>query len=412
MKIDLLWNSQQVEQSSKQDSTLNRLSIMSNINLETTVGGIPLSTCVYNASGPRTGASQALAKIASSSAGAILTKSATLVKQNGNPLPRVWHSDDNMASMNSEGLPNSGIDYYLASTTIDETMQECETTKPYLVSISGKTLADNMVMLDQIAKTIDDGEKRIVGVELNLACPNVIGKPIIAYDFDQLRDILETIAKKKYTFVLGLKLPPYLDGKHLQEAASIINEYSGMVQYVVCINTIGNALSVDPISEAPYISSNGGLAGLSGPAAKFTALANVRQMRQQLKSEIDVIGVGGIETGQDVFLFLLCGASAVQIGTCHWKEGPKCFNRITNELKQILKEKGYSSASECIGKLKPWSKEGAAKTRAARKSQKKAGGGLSSKTATAVGGTHWIVDVVLVLVVAVLLADKFGKISF
>ena len=75
-------------------------------------------------------------------------------------------------------------------------------------------------MMDRIAKQIDDGEKRIVSVELNLACPNVIGKPIIAYDYAQLRDILETISKKNYTFPLGLKMPPYLDGKQLQEAAA------------------------------------------------------------------------------------------------------------------------------------------------------------------------------------------------
>jgi len=384
---------------------------MSNINLEATVGGIPLPTCVYNASGPRSGASQALAKVATSSAGAILSKSATLEAQNGNPLPRVWHSDDNTASMNSEGLPNSGIDYYISSATIDEIFEDCDTKKPYLVSISGKTLADNLVMMDRIADAIASGEKRISGVELNLACPNVIGKPIIAYDFDQLRDILETISRKNYTFVLGLKLPPYLDGKHLQQAASIINEYSGMVSYVVCINTIGNALSVDPVSEAPFISSNGGLAGLSGPSSKFTALANVRQMRQQLKSEIDVIGVGGISTGEDVFLFLLCGASAVQVGTTHWKEGSKCFDRIVDELKQVLREKGYSSASECIGQLKSWSKEGARKTRAAKQRLKKKSGGASSSKTGLLGETKWILDAVLVLVVAVLLADKFGTIS-
>ncbi|MGK3748352.1 MAG: dihydroorotate dehydrogenase (fumarate) [Bacillariaceae sp.] len=386
---------------------------MSNINLETTVGGIPLSSCVYNASGPRTGASSALAKIAASKAGAVLTKSATIEKQMGNPQPRVWHSDDDIASMNSEGLPNSGIDYYLSKTTIDETMEGCTTTKPYLVSISGKTLADNLEMLDRIAKQINDGEKRIAGVELNLACPNVIGKPIIAYDFDQMRDILDTIAKKKYTFVLGLKLPPYLDSKHLQEAASIINEYSKMVRYVVCINTLGNALSIDPISEMPFISANNGLAGLSGPAAKFTALANVRQMRQQLKSEIDVIGVGGIQTGEDAFLFLLCGASAVQVGTCHWKEGPKCFDRIVDELQQILQEKGYSCASECIGKLKPWSKEGAAKTRAEKKKLKKnddsqATSSTAQSTKNGGIGINLIFELVLVLVVAVLLAEKYG----
>jgi hypothetical protein len=51
------------------------------------------------------------------------------------------------------------------------------------VSISGKTLQDNLEMLDRIAKKINDGET-IAGVELNLACPNVIDKPIIAYDIE------------------------------------------------------------------------------------------------------------------------------------------------------------------------------------------------------------------------------------
>uniref|UniRef100_A0A7R9WV16 Dihydroorotate dehydrogenase catalytic domain-containing protein n=1 Tax=Craspedostauros australis TaxID=1486917 RepID=A0A7R9WV16_9STRA len=181
--------------------------------------------------------------------------------------------------------------------------------------------------------------------------------------------ILSTLQKKKYTFSLGLKLPPYLDSKHLQQAATIINAYSKMVRYVASINTIGNALSVDPVSEAPFISSNNGLAGLSGPAVKYTALANVRQMRNHLDAAIDVVGVGGIETGEDAFLFLLCGATAVQVGTCHWKEGPKCFDRICDELKAIMAEKGYSKVDDIKGKLKAWSKEGAALTRAAKKKQ-------------------------------------------
>ena len=275
-----------------------------------------------------------------------------------------------------------------------------------MVSISGKTLEDNLQMLDRI----DNVKDKIACVELNLACPNVIGKPIIAFDFDQLRTILTTVAKKKYSFVLGVKLPPYLDSKHLAAAASIINGHADMVKYVVCINTIGNALAVDEISEAPFISSNNGLAGLSGPAVKYTALANVRQMRQQLDSSIDVVGVGGIESGTDVFLFLLCGASAVQVGTCHWKEGPKCFDRICDELRTVLKEKGYSSVKDVIGKLKPWSKEGAAIARAARK---QAGTSSSGKTDTANASNDStafakILNSVLLVVIAILLADKYG----
>jgi dihydroorotate dehydrogenase (fumarate) len=84
--------------------------------LATTVGTIPLNCCIYNASGPRTGSTEALVKIARSHAGAVLSKSATLCKQNGNDMPRFINQVDlgsnySQGSINSEGLPNLGIDY-------------------------------------------------------------------------------------------------------------------------------------------------------------------------------------------------------------------------------------------------------------------------------------------------------------
>lgn len=378
----------------------------SSVNIATKVGGVSLATCVYNASGPRTGSSAALSKVAGSAAGAILSKSATVASQTGNPQPRTWHSPDDKASMNSEGLPNSGIDYYIDPKTISETLEGCPpgTTKPYMVSISDKNLKDNLEMMDRISKI----QEKIASVELNLACPNVIGKPIIAYDFEQLRDILKTIKSKNYSFILGLKLPPYLDGKHLQEAASVINEYADMVRFVVCINTIGNALAIDDVSEAPFIASNNGLAGLSGPAVKYTALANVRQMRNALNKKIDIVGVGGIESGIDVFNMLLCGANAVQVGTCHWKEGPKCFDRICEELKNLMAEKGYKNITDVVGGLKPWSKEGAAKSRAAKKA-KTADTTQSSYVARERDmDASRLLNIVLVAVVAILVVDKMG----
>ncbi len=58
----------------------------------------------------------------------------------------------------------------------------------------------------------------------------------------------------------------------------------------------------------------------------------MRQMRQRLKAEIDVVGVGGVSRGVDAFELILCGATAVQVGTKHYKEGPRCFDRIATEL--------------------------------------------------------------------------------
>lgn len=85
------------------------------IMLKTTIAGVPLGCCIYNASGPRTGTVEALVKIAESQAGAVLCKSATLKKQDGNPLPRFVNKvnlgDRCQGSLNSEGLPNAGIDY-------------------------------------------------------------------------------------------------------------------------------------------------------------------------------------------------------------------------------------------------------------------------------------------------------------
>ena len=190
-------------------------------------------------------------------------------------------------SLNSEGLPNYGIEYYTSDDAV-----AASADKPYFVSLSGKTLEDNLAMLEIVSKI-----KGVDAIELNVACPNVIGHPIIGYDFDQFQDVLESLARhpdvrKK---PLGLKLPPYLDFQHFKKVAEMINKCN-FVRYVACINTMGNALVVDAESEQPLIRPKGGFGGLSGPSVKYTALANVKKLRELLRSDIDVVGVGGIRT--------------------------------------------------------------------------------------------------------------------
>lgn len=375
-------------------------------SLKTAVGGVPLSTCIYNASGPRSGTAAALSKVCSSRAGGVLAKSATIAKQTGNPLPRTFHAPNGLASFNSEGLPNNGIDYYIDGDTIDECMAS-DPNKAYMVSISGKTLKDNLEMLKRIAKS--PSLSKIKAVELNLACPNVIGKPIIAYDFDQMKDILGQVTKamKGTGVALGIKLPPYLDGPHFQQAADILNQFESSIAYVASINTLGNSLVVDMHSEAPVISSNQGFAGLSGAAVKYTALANVRKLRVALNDSIDVVGVGGVHSGQDAFDLILCGATAVQVGTCHWTEGPKCFDRICKELEAIMQSKGYSSIDDFKGKLKDWSREGADIARVAAKAHVVKAAVPGSGDATADSSTFYMA--ILIAIIAILVADKFSN---
>ena len=328
------------------------------ISLASNIAGINVECCIYNASGPRTGSIEALSKIGSSRSGVILSKSATLVQQNGNDLPRFVNKIDLgkgtcQGSMNSEGLPNLGIDYYISDEALSALKKH---NKPYIVSISGLSVEDNLAMLSKIMT-----KEEVDAIELNLACPNIPGKPIIAYDFEQMDKVLCLICNHKdfNKKPVGVKLPPYFDGPYFEQAASIIAKYP--VKYVVCINTIGNALLIDYENETTLISPKEGYGGLGGGYVKPTALANVNTMFKLLnkkdRSDIDVVGVGGISSGRDAFEMILCGAKAVQIGTCHWTEGSECFERIAKELEQIMISKGYSSIEEFRGKLKPYSKD-------------------------------------------------------
>jgi dihydroorotate dehydrogenase (fumarate) len=133
---------------------------------------------------------------------------------------------------------------------------------------------------------------------------------------------------------------------------------------------MGNALVIDADSEQPLIRPKGGFGGLSGPSVKYTALANVKKFRELLRKDIDVIGVGGVRTGRDAFEMILCGAAAVQVGTCHWIEGPKCFERIATELQNMMQVKGYEKLQEFQGKLKPWAKERVIRRKKGKKNQK------------------------------------------
>lgn len=346
-------------------------------SLSTTVGGIKLECCIYNASGPRTGSAAALQKIAESASGAVLAKSATLVKQDGNPLPRGIQEIDLgerscPGSINSEGLPNAGIDYYLSKDCV-EGVALAAPGKPYLVSLSGLKLKDNLEMLARVGRTAG-----VHGIELNLACPNIPGKPTMAYDFDQMEAVLEEVFKQAPEGVpLGVKLAPYFDFPHFQRAAEILNKFP--IAWVTCINTVGNALIVDATNEMAVIAPKGGFGGLAGGYIKWTALANVRQLRKLLKPEIDIVGVGGVASGEDAFEMILCGACAVQIGTKHWSEGPKCFDRIATELRALMDQKGYSTIKDFQGKLKDWSKPPKALKFGATKASADAGGAAVSK---------------------------------
>jgi len=307
-----------------------------------------------------------LAKIGKSRAGAVLAKSATVLKQDGNDMPRYKEIDvggGNIMSINSEGLPNKGIDYYIATVAVQS---GTDNNKPYIVSLSAKNLNDNLECFQRAAN-----KEGVSAVELNLACPNIIGHPIIGYDTVQLREVLEAfkVHPDILKVPLGIKLPPYFDNVHWKNACEVINEYD-FITFVVSTNTVGNALIVDTEAEQPLIRPNGGHGGLGGAVVKYISLANVRKLRSLLREDIDIVGVGGVSTGEDAFNLILCGATAVQIGTCHAKEKGGVFERVAEELSALMQRKGYDTISDFRGKLKEYDSKRASDSRKIAKEKK------------------------------------------
>ena len=318
---------------------------------KTKIGNLDLETCIYNASGVYCVSFDELLKLAAPcfSNSVILTKSCTLEPRIGNNLPRYY--DTELLSINSSGLPNLGYKFYCDNARIIKDHSEFK--KPYILSISGLTLEDNYKIITEAVNN-----NFIDGIELNLSCPNVIGKPQVGYDFTIMEEIIRNASEIIETgrdvrlesgsgFLFGLKLPPYFDISHFGMACDIINNSN--VQSLTCINSIGNGLVIDTEKELVAIAPKNGYGGIGGTVIKPTALANVHYFYRNTKCSI--IGCGGISSGMDAFEHILCGASAVQIGTHFHKKRNVCFKEILTELGSIMKSKNYKTIDDFRGKL-------------------------------------------------------------
>lgn len=305
-------------------------------DLTTTIAGVRFPTCFMNAAGALCVTAEELRQLGRSHAGAIVTKSMTVEPRTGNPEPRYYGFPN--GSINSMGLPNLG---YAAYARLIPALREFG--KPIIASVAGLCEADFV----KIATVINESRPDLI--EVNLSCPNIPGKPQIGYDAEDSERLLEQV-RRVVTVPMGVKLPPYFDPAHHERMARVIERVG--VEFLSLINSVGNGLVVDPERESVVIKPKGGFGGLGGPLIKPIALANVRAFWKLFEGRIPIIGVGGVVTGTDAFEHLLCGASAVQIGTVLVEEGVRAFERLNQELSEVLARKDYASPAACRGKLK------------------------------------------------------------
>jgi dihydroorotate dehydrogenase (fumarate) len=252
----------------------------------------------------------------------------------GNEGETFWLCDEPKAegswALNSRGLPCPGKFYYDGERKLGAMWNALnDTGKQFRISIAGFSPEDYEKTAAMAAGLADE-------LEINLGCPNVWGeggqKPIASFDLDLTKEIVNRVHRLRPLLPLAVKLSPYSDPLMLARMAELIKTLP--VQAVVTCNTFPNALAFRKNGKQA-ISVGAGLAGLSGPALKPIALGQVRQFRDLLPSEIKVVGVGGIRSGQDVLDFVRAGADSVQVGT-HWMHyGAKVFGEIMSEYADL-----------------------------------------------------------------------------
>lgn len=262
--------------------------------------------------------------------GGIIVKGTTLHHREGNDYPRMAETAQGM--LNCVGLQNKGVDYFCRE--IYPKIKDIGTNM--LVNVSGSSPEDYAAC----AARINILEK-IPAIELNISCPNVReGGMAFGVTCSGAAQVVKAV-RAVYDKTLIVKLSPNVTDI-AQIACACEDEGADAVSL---INTL-LGMAVDIERRKPQLSIRTG--GLSGPAVKPVALRMVYDVAHAVK--IPVIGLGGISSAADAIEFLMCGATAIQIGTANFVD-PTVTIKVIEGLDSWLDAHGCQSVHEIIGAL-------------------------------------------------------------
>ena len=228
--------------------------------------------------------------------GGIVGKGLTLEPREGNDGTRIAETPSGM--LNCVGLQNPGVEAFIKDELPFMLGRGCAA----IANAAGSTVAD----YERIAERLDETDVDMI--ELNISCPNVKNGGMAFGVLPKSVEEVTAAARKHCRKPLMIKLSPNVadiaDNARAAEA--------GGADAVSLINTL-TGMAVDLATRRPVLGNVTG--GLSGPCVKPVALRMVRQAYKAVK--IPVVGLGGISTAADALEFILCGATAVQVGTAN-----------------------------------------------------------------------------------------------
>jgi dihydroorotate dehydrogenase (NAD+) catalytic subunit len=245
---------------------------------------------------------------------AFVSKTITLLPRAGNPPPRLWEAQAGI--INSIGLPNRGLRGYLEH----DLPQLAELPVPLVTNVMGSTASE----VAQLVEAIDD-RPEVAAIELNVSCPNVKTGLDIGADPGSLAALLHAV-RPLTAKPLIVKLTP----NTADVAAVAVAAQSEGADAVSLINTLrASALAPGP-GGRPWL--GGGTGGLSGPAIRCIALAQIDSVARRVA--IPIVGMGGVARGAHALELLSAGATLVAVGTESFRD-PGAGTRVARELKSL-----------------------------------------------------------------------------
>lgn len=254
---------------------------------------------------------------------AYVSKTITLRPRAGNRPPRLWEAPSGL--INSIGLPNKGLDGYLvedlpqlASLTAAASAVNGGRPVPLITNVMGSTAAEFATLVRACEE-----RSEIAAIELNVSCPNVETGLDIGADPHQLQEVVRE-ARGQTQKPLIVKLTP----NTADVAACAQAAQAGGADAVSLINTL-RAMALAPGNGAPTPWLGGGTGGLSGPAVRAVALAQVTAVAARVS--IPVVGMGGVQRAAHARELIDSGATLVAVGTASFCD-PAAGARIARGL--------------------------------------------------------------------------------
>jgi dihydroorotate dehydrogenase (NAD+) catalytic subunit len=263
--------------------------------------------------------------------GGLVTKGLSLEPIEGAPAPRLCETPSGM--LNAVGLENVGVRAFVEKKL--PLLGKFDV--PVIANVFGYCQEDYV----EVIRILEDAPG-LAGYELNISCPNVKkGGLQFGNDPAAAAEVTRAARKAAVKRPLWVKLSPLVADIGLTAGAVAAEGASAL--------TVANTYPAMAVDHRTWKSRLGNpTGGLSGPAIKPISLRQVWEACKVV--EIPVVGLGGVETANDVLDYILIGAAAVQVGTASFTD-PRASERLESEVRRAIFELNLFNINDLRGRF-------------------------------------------------------------